>query len=96
MHFADVDVVRALLLRVKAAMLAGPVTDQTLLEIEMAVRAEFGGEARYVGRQIPKAARDELMAADLAAGFKPREVARRHGVSVRTAERLRDDIYGRP
>lgn len=85
---AGVDVVREVLLRVKAAILAGRVSDRDLLEIETEVRTEFGGEARYVSRRLPTDVIHGQIAGDLARGDTKRAIARRRGVSVRTVQRI--------
>lgn len=85
---ADLDVVRATLLRVKRALLAGPVTDEVLLGIEREIRREFGGEARYIAAGLPKPVRDEMIRRDLAEGMPQRAAARRHDVALRTVQRV--------
>ncbi|MBL8448199.1 MAG: helix-turn-helix domain-containing protein [Zoogloeaceae bacterium] len=78
------DPIRRTLLLVKEASVRGPLTDAALLQIERAVRGEFGGDVFYVAQSCDKAARNAAILADLKAGLSKREVARRHGLTART------------
>lgn len=85
------DIVRDLLLKIKAAALRGPLTDTVLLQIERDIRTQYGGEARYIARHLPVSVRNRAIEADLAAGHSKRETARRNSCSLRTVQRLAKD-----
>lgn len=77
------DVIRATLLLVKQAALKGELTDDALLQIERAVRLEFGGDVHYVGKGVDKEVRNAAILEELRKGIPKGEVARRHGLSKR-------------
>ncbi len=52
------------------------------------LQRRFGGQKCYV-RAPDKTARNAQIAADLAAGLTPAEVARKHGIGLSTVKRIR-------
>lgn len=86
-------VVRAVLVAVKRAGLEAlavgrsPLSDDVLLRVEKEMSVMFGGAPSYVAQDLPIRTRMLLVRQDIAAGLPPREIARRHDMSVRTVQR---------